>query len=206
LILKVLSWLAIHLWLLACYKCASNTIQNDIYDKYHSTETTLVHLLDSIYHAGDNGLATLLSLSTSVLHSSQSSHLRGWNAQMEILLSEEQGRFRRDRSKVHQILILRLIARKQNVTEGKTHCQLLHWLPKGIWLDQTWRYLGIFQFIGNWNETGWNSAEYQWKIEVSSASWRRKGRLVQNHSQYMTRRSDIANNFHRVSWKSDVSK
>ena len=30
------------------------------YRKHHSTETSLVHLLDSIYHAADNGLATLL--------------------------------------------------------------------------------------------------------------------------------------------------
>jgi len=30
------------------------------YRKHHSTETSLIHLLDSIYHAADNGLATLL--------------------------------------------------------------------------------------------------------------------------------------------------
>jgi len=42
------------------------------YRKQHSTEISLIHLLDSIYHAVDNGLATpLLSLSTSVLHSTQ---------------------------------------------------------------------------------------------------------------------------------------
>jgi len=31
---------------------------------------------------------------------------------------------------------------------------------------------------------------------VSSASWWRTGRLVQNHGRYTTRRSDITNNFH----------
>ena len=36
-----------------------NTMQS-AYRKHHSTETSLVHLLDSIYHAADNGLATLL--------------------------------------------------------------------------------------------------------------------------------------------------
>jgi len=30
------------------------------YRKNHSTETSLIHLLDFIYHAADNGLATLL--------------------------------------------------------------------------------------------------------------------------------------------------
>jgi len=30
------------------------------YHKHHSTETSLIHLLDSIYHAADNGLTTLL--------------------------------------------------------------------------------------------------------------------------------------------------
>jgi len=39
------------------------------YRKHQSTETSLIHFLDSIYHAANNGLATLLSLSTSVLHS-----------------------------------------------------------------------------------------------------------------------------------------
>jgi len=35
------------------------------YCKHHFTETSLIHLLDSIYHAADNGLATLLSLDLS---------------------------------------------------------------------------------------------------------------------------------------------
>jgi len=30
------------------------------YRKHPSTETSLIHLLDSIYHAADNGLATIL--------------------------------------------------------------------------------------------------------------------------------------------------
>jgi len=33
------------------------------YRKHPSNKTSLIHLLDSIYHAADNGLATLLSLS-----------------------------------------------------------------------------------------------------------------------------------------------
>jgi len=36
------------------------------YRKHHDTETSLIHLLDSIYHVADNGLATLfLSLDLS---------------------------------------------------------------------------------------------------------------------------------------------
>ncbi len=34
--------------------------QQSAYRQFHSTETSLLHLLDSIYHAADNGLATLL--------------------------------------------------------------------------------------------------------------------------------------------------
>jgi len=68
---------------------------------------------------------------------------------------------------------------------------------------QRWYYLGNFQVIWSWNETGWNSAEYQQKSEVSSASWWRTGRPVQNHGRCATRRSDIANNFHLLSWKSN---
>ncbi len=34
--------------------------QQSAYRQFHSTETSLTHLLDSIFHAADNGLATLL--------------------------------------------------------------------------------------------------------------------------------------------------
>jgi len=124
-------------------------------------------------------------------------------AQMKRHLSEEQAGFSGDRSTVHQPDPDSEVDRRESNTKGKALYQLLHWLPKDIWLDQTWCYLGNHQVIWSWNETDWNSAEYQWKSEVSSASWRRTGRMVQNHSRYTTMRSDIANNFHLVSWKND---
>ena len=41
------------------------------------------------------------------------------------------------------------------------------------------------------------------KSKLSSASWKKTGRMVQNYGWYMTRSLDIANNFYLIPWESD---
>jgi len=93
---------------------------------------------------------------------------------------------------------------REGNTKRKALYQLLHWLPKGIWLDQTC-YLGNLQVISHYRleRDRLKFCRISVKEHSQQCELARTARLVQNHSRYTTRRSDIVNNFHLVSWKSD---
>jgi Reverse transcriptase (RNA-dependent DNA polymerase) len=120
-------------------------------------------------------------------------------AQMEIHLSEEQAGFRRDRSTVHQILILRLIAEKakrkgRHIINCFIDFQKAFVLIKHDIIWATFRSYGV----------GTRLVEIlQIVSERATSVVRVGGELIQNHGWYTTRRSDIANNFHLVSRESD---
>jgi len=76
------------------------------YRKHHSTETSLIHLLDSIYHAADNGLATiLLSLDLSAAFDTIQSSLISYTWYMSranIVSINIQNKLRRGKMKINK--------------------------------------------------------------------------------------------------------
>ena len=72
--------------------------------------------------------------------------------QLEPHLSEEQAGFRKDRSTVHQILTLRLIAEKAKRREKDI--QLLHRLPESLRYNQTESHMGDTKIIRHRRKNG----------------------------------------------------